>query len=220
MSRYLMGYNSPMQRQSPPTTRRKPKAGEPVWELARQFPNQGHWTVEEYLALDTGRLVEYSDGFLEFPPMLTMAHQDILQFLFELLKAYIVKHRLGKVYVAPIPVRLGARRYREPDVFYVSSWRVEEAQGTYPRGADLVMEVVSGGREDRKRDFVKKRYDYAQAGIPEYWIVDPQERVIIVLQLEGEAYVEHGRFGAGEMATSALLPGFGVPVDEVWAAAA
>jgi Uma2 family endonuclease len=199
---------------------RKPQAGEPVWELARLFPNQGRWTVEDYLALDTGRLVEYSDGFLEFPPMPTMAHQDILQFLFELLKAYIVAHQLGKVYVAPVPIRLGAREYREPDVFYLSTPRVEEAQGAYPRGADLVMEVVSGGREDRKRDLIKKRYDYAQAGIPEYWIVDPREGVITVLRLEGDEYAEHGRFGAGQVASSHLLPGFVVAVDEVWAAAA
>ena len=156
-----------MQIEKPPVRASKPRAGEPVWELARLFPSQGKWSVEEYLALDTGRLIEYSDGFLEFPPMPTMAHQDILQSLFELLKAYVVRHQLGKVYVAPIPVRLSSREYREPDLFFLSTPRVEEAQGKYPSGADLVMEVVSGGREDRKRDLVKKRYDYAQAGIPE-----------------------------------------------------
>ena len=208
-----------MQIEKPPVRASKPRAGEPVWELARLFPSQGKWSVEEYLALDTGRLIEYSDGFLEFPPMPTMAHQDILQFLFELLKAYVVRHQLGKVYVAPIPVRLSSREYRAPALFFLSTPRVEEAQGKYPSGADLVMEVVSGGREDRKRDLVKKRYDYAQAGIPEYWIIDPDEKAITVLRLEGEAYVEHGRFGAGEVATSHLLPGFSVSVDEVWAAA-
>jgi Uma2 family endonuclease len=193
--------------------------GEPVWELARQFPSQGNWTVEDYLALDIGRLVEYSNGYLEFPPMPTMAHQDILQYLFDLLRAYIIKRQLGKVYVAPIPVRLGSRKYREPDVFFVSTPRVEEAQGKYPRGADLVMEVVSGSPTDRERDLIEKRRDYALAGIPEYWIVDPQEEVIIVLRLEGKEYVEHGRFVAGDMATSALLPGFNVAVSEVWEAA-
>lgn len=150
--------------------------------------------------------------------MPTLAHQDILQFLFELLKAWVVRHQLGKVYVAPVPVRLGAREYREPDLFFVTTARVKKAQGKYPDGADLVMEVVSGSRDDRKRDLVEKRYDYAQAGIPEYWIVDPDEGLIIVLRLEGEAYVEQGRFGAGQTATSHLLTGFAVPVDEVWAA--
>ena len=81
------------------------------------------------------------------------------------------------------------------------------------------MEVVSGSPADRDRDLVRKRRDYALAGIPEYWIVDPQEEVIYVLRLEGKEYVEHGRFTAGDVTTSALLPGFTVPVDDVWEAA-
>lgn len=192
---------------------------EPVWELAHLFPYQGRWAVEEYLALDTGRLIEYSNGYLEFPPMPTMAHQDIVSFLHDLLRAFILKHQLGKVYFAPVPVRLGRQEYREPDVLYVSTARVQEAAGNYPNGADLVMEVVSGSPSDRDRDLVRKRRDYALAGIPEYWIVDPQEEVIIVLRLEGNEYAEHGRFVAGDTATSALLPGFTVPVADVWAAA-
>lgn len=209
-----------MERQVTSTARRRrAKAGEPVWELARLFPSQGSWSEEAYLALDTGRLIEYSEGFLEFPPMPTMAHQDILIFLFELLKAYVLKHQLGKVYVAPLPVRLRAGRYREPDVFFVSTQRVHKAEGKYPSGADLVMEIVSGSPSDRERDLVQKRHDYAQAGIPEYWIVDPDEGAITVLWLEGEAYVEHGRFAGGETATSRLLPGFAVAVAAVWAAA-
>ncbi len=209
-----------MERQVTSTARRRrAKAGEPVWELARLFPAQGSWSEEAYLALDTGRLIEYSEGFLEFPPMPTMAHQDMLIFLFELLKAYVLKHQLGKVYVAPVPVRLRAGRYREPDVFFVSTQRVHEAEGKYPSGADLVMEIVSGSPSDRERDLVQKRHDYAQAGIPEYWIVDPDEGAITVLWLEGEAYVEHGRFAGDETAASRLLPGFAVAVAAVWAAA-
>lgn len=209
-----------MERQVTSTARRRrAKAGEPVWELARLFPAQGSWSEEAYLALDTGQLIEYSEGFLEFPPMPTMAHQDMLIFLFELLKAYVLKHQLGKVYVAPLPVRLRAGRYREPDVFFVSAQRVHEAEGKYPSGADLVMEIVSGSPSDRERDLVQKRHDYAQAGIPEYWIVDPDEGAITVLWLEGEAYVEHGRFAGDETATSRLLPGFAVAVAGVWAAA-
>lgn len=192
---------------------------EPVWELAHLFPYQGRWSVEEYLALDTGRLVEFSNGYLEFPPMPTMAHQDIVAFLYTLLKTFILNYELGKVYFAPVPVRLGRQEYREPDVFYISTARVLEATGNYPNGADLVMEVVSGSPADRDRDLVRKRRDYALAGIPEYWIVDPQDEVIFVLTLEGNEYTEHGRFGPGDTVTSALLPGFSVPVADVWAAA-
>jgi Uma2 family endonuclease len=80
------------------------------------------------------------------------------------------------------------------------------------------MEVVSGGREDRRRDLVVKRAEYAAAGIAEYWIVDPDEKVILVLRLESGQYVEHGRFTDGK-AFSAALSGFAVSIADVWAAA-
>jgi Uma2 family endonuclease len=195
------------------------RVGEPVWELALLFPYQGDWTEEEYLALDTNRLIEYTQGYLEVLPMPTMAHQDILLFLFQLLNTYVRQRRLGRVYVAPLPVRLGRREYREPDLLFVSTAKVEAAEGKYPNGADLVVEIVSGSPADRDRDLVRKRRDYALAGIPEYWIVDPEERAVFVLRLEGGQYVEHGRYVDGQIATSSLLPGFSVPVDEVWRAA-
>ena len=84
----------------------------------------------------------------------------------------------------------------------------------YADGADLVMEIVS---QDRDRDFVEKRSDY-EAGIPEYWIVDPRDRRITVLRLQGGAYQVQGESGAGERAESTLLPGFGLDVARVFAA--
>ena len=57
------------------------RRGEPVWELAMNYPLQGDWTEEEYLALETNRLVEFSDGFLEFLPMPSLIHQLIADFL-------------------------------------------------------------------------------------------------------------------------------------------
>jgi Uma2 family endonuclease len=80
-------------------------------------------------------------------------------------------------------------------------------------GADLVLEVVSP--DDPKRDLVRKRREYARAGIPEYWIVNPATEQIIVLHLEGTAYGEHGVFTRGAQATSALLKGFTVAVTAV-----
>lgn len=196
----------------------KPKAGEPVWELARLFPNQGYWSESDYLCLNTNHLVELSRGCLIFPPMPTMTHQGIVGHLLTALHDHVRVYG-GDVLPLPLPVRLGDGEYREPDVIYLSPERRAAIRGDYPEGADLVMEVVMGDAGDRERDYVEKREAYAQAGIPEYWIVDPDEGVIIVLRLEGDAYTEHGRFGAGQTATSHLLPGFSMPVDEVWAAA-
>jgi len=69
--------------------------------------------------------------------------------------------------------------------------------------------------EGAERDNVKKRRDYADLGIPEYWIVDRIERQIVVLRLENGEYVEHGRFGPGQYATSHRLSGFVVNADDV-----
>jgi Uma2 family endonuclease len=80
-------------------------------------------------------------------------------------------------------------------------------------GADLVMEVVSGDDEDRHRDLVEKRQEYARAGIPEYWIIDPEQEKIIVLLLRNKQYVIHGEFSKGQVATSHSLPGFTVDVS-------
>jgi Uma2 family endonuclease len=86
-------------------------------------------------------------------------------------------------------------------------------------GADLVMEIVSEGAESRRRDFIDKRREYAQGKIPEYWIVDPQEQRITVLRLNGSEYIVHGEFAPGQIATSALLPGFVADVAAVFNAA-
>jgi Uma2 family endonuclease len=85
-------------------------------------------------------------------------------------------------------------------------------------GADLVMEIVSGSDDDRRRDLVTKRSEYALAGIPEYWIVDPREGRITVLHLDGDSYALHGEFTEGSRATSVLLPGFSVDAAEALAA--
>ena len=88
------------------------------------------------------------------------------------------------------------------------------AQEAYSLGADLVMEIVSP--DNPGRDIHVKRADYAEARIPEYWIVNPLNETINVLALDGDAYAEHGAFKRGDHAPSATLEGFGVDVTGVF----
>jgi Uma2 family endonuclease len=118
----------------------------------------------------------------------------------------------GKAYFSPLRLRIRAGKFREPDILLVRDANDPRRGNEFWTGADLVVEVVSPDKPER--DLVEKRVDYAEGGIPEYWIVDPQAETITVLRLEGHAYVEHGVFARGETATSVLLPGFGVSVDE------
>lgn len=190
--------------------------GTPVWEIAELFPIQGEWDEDEYLALETNHLVEFEDGFVEFLPMPTYVHQLLLMDLCDRLRRHLGATS-RRVLVAPFRVRLRPGKYREPDVFYVGPTRAITAR--HCEGADLVIEILSHSRKDRERDLVQKRTEYAAAGIPEYWIVDPEQHAITVLALQGPAYRVHGEFRPGETATSVLLAGFSVDVTECFAAA-
>src|SRR5713101_5604869 len=112
-----------------PVTSRPPRRGEPAWEVALLYPPQGEWTEAEYLGLDTNRLVELSDGFLEVLPMPTIFHQLIVDFLHGLLKDFVAAHASGLVLFAPLPVRLRPGKYREPDVIYLKKDRVQDLHG-------------------------------------------------------------------------------------------
>ncbi|MCL4264408.1 MAG: Uma2 family endonuclease [Anaerolineae bacterium] len=195
------------------------EVGEPVWGIARLFPYQGDWTEADYRALETNRLIELDNGRLIFLPMPTVAHQLILGELVCRFHDFVRANHLGTVLPAPLPVRLWEGRYCEPDIVFMNQARVNAIEGDYPDGADLLVEVVIGDEEDRKRDLKSKRAEYARAGVAEYWIVDPQKRQIIVLTLAEDEYVEHSTFSEGERATSVLLGGFGVEVTAVFAAA-
>ena len=172
-----------------------------------------HWSVEEYLDLPTNRLVEYADGRLEVLPMPTTLHQWIVGFLYRVLEAFASSHQLGLTLPAPLRVQLWPDKFREPDVVFMHADHRARAGNKFWDGADLVMEVLSDSPEDRRRDLVVKRREYARAGIPEYWLIDPKEKQIKVLRLKDKKYVVHGTYKAGHSARSHLLMGFTVDVS-------
>jgi Uma2 family endonuclease len=189
--------------------------GEPTWDIARLYPAQGTWTEWEYLNLNTNQLVEFSDGFVEFLPMPKTSHQLTALLLYRLLQAFAAARNLGTTVAAPLSVQLRSGKFRQPDVVFMLTEHASRITEDFWIGADLVMEVVSGSADDRRRDLVEKREDYAKTGIPEYWIVDPDLARITVLFLDGSAYAVHGEFARGQQATSKLLPGFAVDVTAV-----
>ena len=189
---------------------------EPAWEIAQLFPPQGEWTVDDYLTLETNQLVEYANGHVEVLPMPSPRHQRLTLFLYRLLWAFADIQQLGEVLVVPLPVELWPRKFREPDVIFILAHKLAQQAATHWRDVDLVMEVVSP--DNPNRDYQLKRTEYAHAGIPEYWIVDPQRELITVLELQGEEYRLHGEFKPGQEATSLLLTGFTVSVAEIFAA--
>ena len=208
-----------MSTHAPTTVESSPRSrpGTPTWEIAELYPSQGKWTECEYLALDTNRLIEFNRGVLEFLPMTTPLYQAIAQYLLLQLHDFLRGKDSGEAFLAPLRTRTVDDVIREPDVVYAAKGRIIDRRAPLPQ-ADLAMEVVSEGAENRRRDEVTKRTDYASAGIAEYWIVDYQKKRVTVLALEEGGYREHGEYGPGTTAESVLLPGFAVDVDACFAA--
>jgi Uma2 family endonuclease len=190
----------------------------PTWELTDLLiPHQGDWTVEEYLQLDTNRLIEFTDGFLEFLPMPEEIHFYVQQFIFAAVEEFLKRRGKGAALYAPFKIRVRPAAFREPDVCVLLDENDRRRGRKYWAGADMVIEVVSPGGETR--DYIEKRTDYADARIPEYWIVDPFKQVLHVLRLTEGAYFEQAVLRAGAVAESTALPGFQINVADCFAAA-
>lgn len=185
--------------------------------LLELLPSQGRWSEEEYLWLtdNARRLLEFTDGDIEVLPMPTDEHQSISLYLLLAFRDYLLPLN-GVILYSPLRLRIRPRKFREPDLLLLLNARDPRRQNRYWLGADLAVEIVSPDKPER--DLVDKRFDYAEGGVPEYWIVNPLDQTITVLRLDGDTYVEHGIFGRGARATSALLPDFSIDVISVFEA--
>ena len=190
-------------------------AQEQVNGLVEQGFPQGCWLDGDYLWLTDRirRQVELTDGYLEILPMPTRAHQRIRAFLYSAFQGFL-ETRGGEALFAPLRLRVRRGKFREPDLLAVRDARDSRSGDRFWTGADVVLEVVSA--DNPTRDLVHKRHDYAEASIPEYWIVDPATETIRVLRLGEDGYVEHAPYGRGGRAVSVELSGFAVDVGPVF----
>jgi Uma2 family endonuclease len=79
----------------------------------------------------------------------------------------------------------------------------------------LVVEVVSPGEIQRDRDYIAKRMQYQDLGVPEYWIVDPQEGNIVVRELSGTVYSEVKTFRGDKQVRSPQLGELNATVAQI-----
>jgi Uma2 family endonuclease len=81
----------------------------------------------------------------------------------------------------------------------------------------LVVEVVSPGELQRDRDFIAKRLQYQDCGILEYWIIDPQTKSILVLELINETYTEMGIFAGDDFVISPQFNNLNLKGSQIFA---
>ena len=186
-----------------------------VTEIARLFPQQGEWDEEDYFALpETLHTIELSDGILTLLPTPTIKHQEVLGNLMVALHTYLEAHPTGKA-IHRICTRLKDQRIRQPDLLYLMNEH-RDRRGEFVYGVpDWVAEIID--EVSRHTDEVDKLAEYAEAGIPEYWLLDSKAVNIRVYVLrEGASeYILNATYKAGEIARSVTIPGFEVAVDKI-----
>ena len=181
------------------------------------FPRQGEWREGDYFSLPGNRMVELVNGHVEVLPVPSLLHQFVARLVFLQMHGFVEQSSLGIVMSAPTRVRISERHFREPDVLFVCQANSNRRQEQFWETADLVVEIISP--DDPDRDFVDKRRDYAAAGIAEYWMIDPRNDSIQVLQLRDGEYRELIRTGRTGHAESRVLKGFRMDVEELFAKA-
>ncbi|NER95044.1 MAG: Uma2 family endonuclease [Symploca sp. SIO1B1] len=183
-------------------------------------------TFEQYLEYenDTDNRYELRNGELVEMPPASPLHSDIVEFLDRLF--YSEVQRLGldwRVKRGDVGVQTGLRTARLPDVAVIEGeqWQIlrnkaSSAVLTVP--SLMAVEVVSPYRnqldENYQRDYIEKRAEYEQHGIPEYWIVDPQARLVTVLVLVNGKY-QATEFSGDQRIVSQIFPELGLTAAQV-----
>ncbi len=152
------------------------------------LPQEVYQTAQDYWALPEGERAELIDGVLYAMTPPNRRHQDIVTNLARLLGNFIAENGGPcRAYVSPFAVNLNAddTTYVEPDVLVVCDPSKLTDRGC--EGApDFVAEVVSPS--SRSMDYVKKTALYLDAGVREYWIIDPARSMTTVYHFGDEGH--------------------------------
>jgi Uma2 family endonuclease len=169
------------------------------------------WTLEEVHSLpDDGNKYELVRGELFVTPAPTPSHETIAARLSEILTPYVKQHALGLVYRPRAVMRFQGSEV-EPDLMVRQPPRDDETWDTAPTPI-LIVEIWSPST--RRRDQMQKRSFYMDAGVAEYWMVDPERRVVTVVRQGREDVVASETVswrpdGASEELTFEVAPVFG-----------
>ncbi len=146
---------------------------------------------------------ELIEGELFVTPSPTPMHQDIAGSLYILFRNVVFDSGRGRVYFAPLDIRLAETTIVQPDLIIILRDRPILTPARVEGGPSLAVEIISPSTSEYDR--VTKRNLYAQYGVPEYWLVDPEAETVTVFSDPRD-----GRYRAeqttSDVAISATIP--------------
>ena len=153
------------------------------------LPKERKYTIDDYYALPEDRRVELIDGVIYDMAAPSGMHQRIIGDLHIWFRECADQHGMPcEVFLSPFDVRLDRDNYTmvQPDLLVICGEYDVEGSIRYEGAPDLVIEVLSPS--SRSTDQLLKLYKYSNAGVREYWIVDPKYKIVTVHRFEEEEY--------------------------------
>ena len=179
-------------------------------------PSPARMTYEEFLVWADGTHAEWVDGevIVMSPP--SERHQNLVGFLTSLLRHFAEAKQLGVILSAPFQMKLATRPSgREPDLLFIAQEHLDRLKNTYLDGpADMALEIISP--ESRARDRGEKFYEYEQAGVREYWLIDPVRKQAEFYRLGDDGIYQIVTVSEDGIFRSAVLDGLSLKVDWLW----
>jgi Uma2 family endonuclease len=173
-------------------------------------------TFEEYLKYDDGtdNRYELEDGELILMNPPTFDHALIIRFLTNVFEREIGRLTLPWLTLYGIGVRTAINRSRIPDISIINRDQIlrRDVSAIIETAALLAVEIVSP--ESRTRDYRFKRSEYSVVGIPEYWIVDPAEKKIVILTFVDGLY-EETEYREDIQIISQIFPELGLTASQI-----
>jgi len=177
-------------------------------------PQQGQWTYEDYAAIpEDGHRYEVVNGVLYMSPAPNLGHQGSVGRFNYYLLTYVEFVGRGRVFTGPVDVELSYKNVVQPDVLVVLKKHLDRLRKTRIIGApDLIIEIASPSTVHH--DQHAKLDAYASAGVPEYWMVNPNAQTVKVLIVENDVYRSLGLFSGQATLPSQVLPDLPVRVEQ------
>ncbi len=174
-------------------------------------------SVAEWVGLPEDESGELIDGRLVEEEMPDLVHELVVSWLVTLFSTW-TDRKGGFVFGSEAKYLVGHRKGRKPDVsVFFSGARALPVRGPVRIPPDLVIEVVSPTPRDGRRDRVEKPDEYAAFGVRFYWIVDPAQRTVEILELgKDRRYVRARALSDGPASRVPGCPGLSLDLASLW----
>ena len=173
------------------------------------------WTFDDYMLLGDDKQYEIHEGGLIMAPAPSVEHQGITFKLARLLHDHVARIRLGEIIISPCDVILSDTDIFQPDILFIKKGNYDTIkEGKIFGPPDLVIEVLSPSTADI--DMNRKRMLYGKYGVPEYWIVSPEMKTVMLFTNEDGKMKLLKEFCDDEKIESNILGEMDFPISEIF----